>query len=228
MEISERSSWKSEFDYQWENLDDFYLEYNEDRINELLKFSQIEASFFKGKKCLDAGCGVGRYTYALMKLGAEVKSFDASEKAITACKKINSDAYVLDINSLKPNPVYDFVLCWGVLHHLPNPREGFRKVVSQVKPGGIVHIMVYHKDTQKIYYPGRKIWRFLPDSLKFMYIKIMIAGFGGTVHGWWDALNPNYNYSFDESEVFDWFEEEGFRDITLTEKYNINMKGIKK
>jgi len=52
---------------------------------------------------------------------------------------------------LTPNPIYDFVLSWGVLHHLQDPRKAFSKVASQVKKeNGILHVMLYHKDTQKI------------------------------------------------------------------------------
>ena len=27
--------------------------------------------------------------------------------------------------NLLPNPIYDFVLSWGVLHHLQDPRDAF-------------------------------------------------------------------------------------------------------
>ena len=68
-------------------------------------------SFIKNKICLDAGCGPGRWTYAMQQLGAkEVTSFDISSEAIKKCKVINSDAYVQDILELKQNNFYDFVL----------------------------------------------------------------------------------------------------------------------
>lgn len=58
---------------------------------------------------------------------------------------------------LKHNPIYDFVLCWGVLHHLQEPRRAFSKVASQVKKNnGILHVMLYHNDTQRVYEEGRK------------------------------------------------------------------------
>ncbi len=216
-----------EFNYQWENLPSLSIEYTEERVKELLKFTKLPPTFFQGKCCLDAGCGNGRYTYAMLKLGAKVVSFDISEKAVESCKKINLDAYILDLMELKSNPIYDFVLCWGVLHHLSEPKKGFQKVASQVKSRGILHIMVYHNKTQKIYKEGRSIWHGLNTDEKFNLCKDMIEKYGGNLHGWWDAFNPKYNWNYKPKEMKRWFKDEGFIKVKLTQKYNINMRGLK-
>lgn len=216
-----------DFDFQWKNLADEAIEYNQDRINELLNFTKIESAFFKNKQCLDAGCGNGRYTYALMKLGGIVDSIDISPQAISKCQKINPKARVQDLLTLSPNPIYDFVLSWGVIHHTSNPRMAFKNVASQVRPGGILHVMLYHQDTQTIYIKRRKIWQYLPHFCKRIYVKYLAFRFRGSEHGWWDALNPQYNFSYHESEIEKWFHEEGFENIRLVEKYNINMNGNK-
>jgi len=176
---------------------------------------------------LDVGCGSGRYTYAMMKMGAmRVDSFDISEEGVKKCQKINPTAYVFDIMSLKPNPIYDFVLSWGMLHHTPEPRKAFSKVASQVKKkDGILHVMLYHKDTQKTYEEGRKLWKSLSQKERIRYCEEKAKSSGGTLHGWYDAFNPEYNFSFTEDEIKKWFEEEGFSKIKLTQKYNINMQG---
>jgi hypothetical protein len=51
---------------------------------------------------------------------------------------------------------------------------------------------------------------------------------GGTVHGWFDALNPKFNHSFTVPEVINWFEQDGFTNIKVTSKYNININGWKR
>jgi len=216
-----------EFNYQWENLPSSSIEYTEERIKELLKFTKLSPTFFQEKCCLDAGCGNGRYTYSMIKLGAKVDSFDISEKAVKSCKKINPDAYILNLTELKSNPIYDFVLCWGILHHLSEPKKGFQKVASQVKSRGILHIMVYHKKTQKIYKEGRNIWHRLNTDEKFNLCKDMIEKYGGNLHGWWDAFNPKFNWSYKPKEIKRWFKEEKFKKIKLTQKYNIYMRGLK-
>lgn len=222
------STLMAEFDFQWQNLPSVATEYTKERVNELLNFTKLQPSFFKAKLCLDAGCGNGRYTYAMQQLGAKVESFDVSTKGVEQCKEVNPNAYVLDLMELKPNPIFDFVLCWGVLHHLEKPREGFTKVASQVKPHGTLHIMVYHKDTQKPYETIRRKWRTLTNEERMGLSRIMIRKYGGHLHGWWDALNPLYNWSYSPKEIKKWFQEEGFEQVELTQKYNINMRGQKK
>lgn len=225
----------TDFDYQWKNLPSKDIELNEDRIKDFLSFTKINPDeFIKDKYCLDAGCGSGRFSYAMKRLGArKVDSIDLSPEAIAKCKKeVNPDAYVFNLMDLKPNSVYDFVLCWGVLNHVPEPREAFSKVASQVKKksksdrnGGILHIMVYHKDTQKPYEEDRKIWSTLSLEERLQLCQQKVDKIGGTVHGWFDALNPDYNWSFSEKEIKKWFEEENFSKIKLVTKHNINMRG---
>lgn len=235
------------FDYQWRNLPSMELECTSERIAELLDYTGLDRRFFDGKHCLDAGCGTGRWTWAMMQMGAKVDSFDISKEAIAKCREINPHAYVSDITNLQPAEGYDFVLCWGVLHHLPNPVAGFQKVASQVRVGGLLHIMVYHKDTQKPYDHLREIWSTLrSEEEKLDFCRKCATEQGGTtVHGWWDALSPAYNWSFYPGEVRQWFEESGFEHVTLRRinlrlrrkyrlayvpfltSYNINMIGQK-
>lgn len=216
-----------DFDYQWKNLPSKFIEYNNDRVKEFLKLTGLRPEDIRAKNCLDAGCGNGRYTYAMLELAAEkVVSYDVSEEAIEKCKNINPNAFVKDIMTLVPNPVYDFVLSWGVLHHTPNPREAFKRVASQVKKeNGILHIMLYHKDTQQLYEEGRIIWPDLSEEERIKYCEDKIKRCGSTIHGWYDALNPTYNFSYYEEQIRSWFEEEGFCKIKLITKYNINMNG---
>ena len=216
-----------DFDYQWKNLPSRFIEYNGDRVKEFLKFTGLKRKSLKGKVCLDAGCGNGRYTFAMLELGAKVvDSLDISPEAVAKCQQINPRARVADIQVLEPNPSYDFVLCWGVLNHVPDPRLAFSRVSSQVrKDGGMLHIMVYHKDTQKPYEEGRKAWPNLTLEQRLMMCEEKARTVGGDIHGWFDAFNPTYNWSFAEQEPAKWFVEEGFEDVRLVTKYNINMNG---
>ena len=89
----------TEFDYQWKNLPSKDIEYNDNRIQEFLSFTKLnpEKTILRSD-CLDAGCGIGRYTYAMQKLGANsVKSIDISSEAIKKCKEINPNAFVFNI-----------------------------------------------------------------------------------------------------------------------------------
>jgi len=173
----------------------------------------------------------------LQKLNAlKVDSFDLSDEAVTRCKKINPNAYVFDIMELKGNPVYDFVLSWGVIHHTSNPRKAFSKLVSQLKNGGMLHVMVYDKRNDWFYegYRGeptekRKEWKSLTIEKQIELCEQFAEKKGGNVHGWFDALNPEFNWSYTKEELKEWFVEEGFSNIKLGDmKFNINMNGILK
>ena len=238
-----------DFDEQWKKVmgeeyfseKNNYLEFNQQRVKDFLKYTGIKPwfkknSYIKGKICLDAGCGPGRWTYAMQKLGAaKVDSFDLSPEAIEKCKKINPNAFVQDIFTLEPNPNYDFVFCWGVLHHTENTRKAFSKIVSQVKKGGMLHVMIYNKENDWAYDGFRgdtcmekhKEWEKLSFEEKIQMCKDKAETSGRDVHGWFDAFNPKYNWSHSSEEVRHWFEEEGFSDIKLRMvKQNINMNGI--
>jgi len=138
--------WKSVMGEEYFNKNKGEFDFTQKRVEEFKKLTGLEDNELEGKICLDAGCGPGRWTYAIQQLGAKkVDSFDVSSEAIKRCREINPDANEGSIFDLKPNPVYDFVLSWGVLHHNKNTREAFSKVASQVKKDGMLHIMVYDK-----------------------------------------------------------------------------------
>ena len=94
----------TEFDYQWSEIPDPTIELTPGRILEFLSFTQLPLEFFKKKEALDAGCGSGRFTWAMQQLGANVSSFDISPKAIEQCQMINPDAHVQDIYDLEGDP----------------------------------------------------------------------------------------------------------------------------
>jgi 2-polyprenyl-3-methyl-5-hydroxy-6-metoxy-1,4-benzoquinol methylase len=99
----------------------------------------------------DAGCGNGRFTYGLCKLGAEVVALDISpagvEATIESCKgvaKVNG----LQWDLLVPKPdfqeQFDLVFSFGVLHHTGNTRKALENIATWVVPGGYLFIMIYN------------------------------------------------------------------------------------
>ena len=225
----------SEFDYQWRNLPDPALEYSVARVDELLKMTGLEGEWFKGKLCLDAGCGNGRYTWAMMQMGAQVDSIDTSPTAVQKTRKINQRNTNLEsIFQLSDLPKYDLVWSYGVIHHTPLPEIAFEFLTQTVRPGGYLFVMVYHKDTQRQYEALRVVFRHLPERMRLPFVQALVKFLNwrrpennNTVHGWWDALNPKYNYGFQPQEIREWFKEEGFEAVTMTQELNICMIGKK-
>jgi len=218
----------SEFDYQWKELasSNKHLAYTPQRIRELLDFTMLDKSFFHGKTVLDAGCGNGRYTWAMQQIGATVDSIDISEEAIIKCRQINPNAIVSDICDYTGSK-YDFILSFGALHHMKDPKAGFDCLKKYLGVNGVLHIMVYSRTTQKRYHTLRKTFNGLTDTEKVPFCQELANRLGGCACSWHDALNPKYNYGYDISEIKEWFISSGFTDIKVTpNKKNIHINGV--
>jgi SAM-dependent methyltransferase len=108
----------------------------------------VTSDFFKGKVVLEGGCGKGRHTRRIAGWDAKdivaVDLSDAVEVAFAATRGL-SNAHVIqaDIFRLPLRRAFDYAFSVGVLHHLPNPREGFKSLVSKVKSGGHMSAWIY-------------------------------------------------------------------------------------
>jgi len=112
----------------------------------------FDLDFFKGKNCLDLGCGGGRYSIALSKLGAsQVTGIDISKTAIEDASKraasleitntifLNYDGTNLPFN----NNTFDCVIWSGVIMHSANPVLSMQEVSRVTKSGGLLYMLVY-------------------------------------------------------------------------------------
>lgn len=214
----------AEFDYIWKELSSDKIDYSESRVYELLRLTGLSRDYFNGKEALDAGCGNGRYTYAMQQLGAHVDSIDISSEAIKQCQNINPNAKQMSLFDLRGEKLYDFVLCWGVLHHTPNPHNGFMILTEQLKRGGILHVMIYNRRAQKRYKKWRKKFKKLNDEQKLDLCKRLDHG-QGNVRGWYDALSPKFNHSYSPNQIIQWYQDAGFHDIHVADTHNINING---
>ena len=167
MSLKRRTS--SSFGFEWATFNEVIDEYE---ANFLSYISPIEKQFFKGKLVLDAGCGAGRHSYFAAKYGAEVIAFDLS-KAVEAAYKNTSrfpKVHVLqaDIYNLPFKKEFDYIFCIGVLHHLPDPQQGFNNLVPLLKPNSPISIWVYGRKNNflaiYIYEPIRKITTRIPHK----------------------------------------------------------------
>ena len=101
-----------------------------------------------GRRVLEAGCGMGRFTEVLASTGADVWSFDATP-AVDA-NAANNGAHPrlrfaqadLFAPPFAPGS-FDNVLCVGVLQHTPDPAAAFARLALLLAPGGEIAIDVY-------------------------------------------------------------------------------------
>lgn len=110
--------------------------------------TQIPAEDWKGKRIMDAGCGMGRYSRVAHEFGAEVVAIDLGT-ALIRLKDLAAQSermHIVQGNLMSP-PIrpesFDIVYSLGVIHHTPSARETLNKLATLVKRGGLMSIWVY-------------------------------------------------------------------------------------
>jgi SAM-dependent methyltransferase len=115
--------------------------------------------FLNDKNVLEVGCGKGRHTFYIADIAKNVIAVDFGRAVDVALlnnkNKKNIHFIQADIYNLPfKNNSFDFVFSLGVLHHLPTPEQGFKKLVDLLRNGGGILVYVYHsfpKTTFKYY-----------------------------------------------------------------------------
>ena len=103
----------------------------------------------RGLSVLDAGCGMGKFSFAAAEAGARtVVAVDLSDAIDVAHANLrdqpNAHAVQASIYELPFRPdTFDFVFSIGVLHHLPDPERGFRQIVPLAAPAARVLVWLY-------------------------------------------------------------------------------------
>jgi len=117
----------------------------------------------RGRTALDLGCGEGRHTILLARMGYVVTAFDleplALEKARAAVRKSGLTARYRAGDALNPgfdDGAFDLVLDYGCFHHVVTrdwPR--YRREIARVlKPGGHLILSVFSMKFR--HHPGER------------------------------------------------------------------------
>src|SRR5256714_591936 len=133
------------FGWSWQTFSQEDEKYEEQFLGWI---SPVRKEFFTERVVLEGGCGKGRHTRRVAQWGArDVVAVDLSaavEVAFSATRNLeNAHVIQADIFNLPLKRAFDYAFSIGVLHHLPDPRGGFKSLVSKVKSGGHVSAWVY-------------------------------------------------------------------------------------
>lgn len=152
----------------WNEL--FYNKKNREKAPEveILKFTDLlEEKFNSEDLCIwDLGCGAGRHTVALAKLGYNVYASDNSEKAIELTNKLIEDKCLkgnvkkaeMEEFPWDENVKFNGVISWDVLQHntIDNIKTAVDLIHDKLLKGGLL-LATIKSDKADLYGRGREI-----------------------------------------------------------------------
>ena len=110
------------------------------------------AGVVTGLSVLDAGCGPGLYAAELVRRGAVVTAFDASEAQLAVARERLGDTVDLRRAVLgEPLPfeanAFDLVICALVIHYVRDQEAAFRELHRVLRAGGRAVVSAQHPTT---------------------------------------------------------------------------------
>src|SRR2546426_1363466 len=118
----------------------------------------------RGRWVLDAGCGAGRLTCGLARLGANVVGLDVAD-SIDYVARQGADLETLHLvqGNLLHVPLaegaFDYVWSSGVIHHTGDTPAAFANLARVVRPGGRLYVWVY--SARKI-----TLYKYIRDAMR--------------------------------------------------------------
>jgi SAM-dependent methyltransferase len=221
---AEKQATAVKFGWSWQEFSHEDEKYDEEFLGWI---APVRPEFFEGKVVLEGGCGKGRHTSRVAGWGARdivaVDLSDAVEVAFASTRGIeNAHIIQADIYHLPLRRVFDYAFSIGVLHHLPDPRGGFRSLVSKVKPGGHVSAWVYGAENNQWIIrlvnplrehvtsrmPSRMLFHLAKAPTLIMYLasKLLYGPLNRSERGRTIARHLFYNEYMEFVSGFDWRE----------------------
>ena len=225
---------RESFEYQWKNLTEGAhlfsdLSFQENAVSMLEQYTGLSKDWFSNKKVLDAGCGSGRWSWALCASGAYVTAVDVSPSGVEQAREVcrafpNFTARQHNLlEKLGMQSQFDLVFSYGVVHHTGNTRLAVQNLAECVRPGGYLFMMIYGEpraDHVEDYielnqYTGlRRDLAALNFDERVAYLREEKSK--EYVHGWFDAVSPRINDLYRYDEIALWLRMLGFHDARLT------------
>lgn len=220
----------------WEDFDKKLFNQSVKLFGKRLRLNGIHLDWFKGKICLDAGCGGGRYVVAMAKLGAKkvigidmnYRGLQDTQKRIRENKILNASlkhGSVLDIPY--PKNSFDFVCCNGVLHHTIDPEKGLSELVRVLKPKGTLFLYVYGRGGLMWAYVDilRMIGKYIPVSLSKKFMTLVGIPVNNQFH-WLDLMYVPIQKRYTKNEALESLQKKKLKNIRLLNEGRYPLNGL--
>jgi ubiquinone/menaquinone biosynthesis C-methylase UbiE len=176
-----------------------------------LECSGFDDEYFAGKRCIDSGCGTGRFAIAMALAGAkEVIAADFGDESLAFLEERKKEYNVPQVTPIKMDVTdmfafetesFDFVASHGVLHHTPHPDRGIKEHFRITKPGGQLWLYLY--GAGGIYWPLYDELRKLLLGIEPKHIRAIFQAFGlrkGLIYTFLDNfLAPRVYYGLEQT-----------------------------
>ena len=141
----------------------------------------LAAQDFSDRDVLELGCGNGSLlVHTAAWRPRQLTGVDLGSSAQTARANLqrveakNAELIQADLTTFTSDG-FDLVYCIGVLHHLQQPKLGFKAVVRNVRPGGRFHCWVYAREGNGLVIALVDPIRRLASLLPWWFTKYAIA-----------------------------------------------------
>ena len=257
----ESDAYVDSFSFEWNThkttqLDTFRKDGSSEDI--FRKKTSFTPEDLRGKLVLDAGIGAGRFTDVMARWGANVIGIDLSYAVEAAQENFREFENVLvaqaDIGGLPFKPeTFDVIVSIGVLHHTPNTKKYFQKLVPYLRHGGSIAIWVYPAEGDFV---TRKQWipftSRIPDRMFYEWCRWFVPfvqrrptsllipsireifpfsdqrlGLENDILDTFDGYSPRFHGVHTPKEVEVWFREAGLIDIRIPGPWNTSMRGVR-
>jgi SAM-dependent methyltransferase len=203
-------------------------------FRELLDGASLTEGHLRSMKILEVGFGHGRTLQQLQKWCPNAYGIDLARPRSSSKLRPGSAIFGNLLNMPFEPGQFDLVLCRGVIHHTPNPKESFASIASQVAPGGLLYLGGHYEPGIKSSLQLRNI---LPGS--WLYPEPVLLGLASVLSACrsalecaknrtfsvsafrrsyahykldiFDVMTPRWSSLHDEKEVTEWFNSQGFQ-----------------
>ena len=186
--------------------------------------SILDRSIPSNASIIDVGTGTGQLSALLSLRRNCVWGIDFSnsslKKARALKEKLKLDSWhlkevdILDKNAIESiEKKFDYVLCLGVLHHTKDPYQGFKNILTLLKPNGHIAVGLYNRFGRIPLHVRKILAKSMfknNDAVKDWFIRMQIGKIEDAerARGWWSDqyLHPHES-SHTIGEVLKWFKK---------------------